>query len=118
MVKWYSAATPEEQERILAAWVDAPIGNKELCQMLLDVAREQVLAYAPAPDPHLPGDPVPDPPARYVLAQLQQVRNLYNAGRAAGDGEVGADGFTFRPFPLDRTIKAIIRPIDGKPRVR
>lgn len=60
------------------------------------------------------GDGVPD---NYVLAQLMQVRNLWNAGRTTGDGEVGADGFVFRPYPLDNTIKAVIRPINWSPHV-
>lgn len=117
MVTWYSASDPEAQERLGSAWSDAPIENAELCDMILDTAREQVIAYAPAPAPVPSGEPVPDPPARYVLAQLQQARNLWNAGRTTGEGEVGPDGFVFRPYPLDKTIKQIIRPVDGKPHV-
>lgn len=117
MVTWYSATDSPAQTRLGAAWPDAPIHNVELCDMLLDTAREQVLAYAPTPAPLVEGEPVPDPPARYVLAQLQQARNLWNSGRTTGEGEVGADGFVFRPYPLDKTIKQIIRPVDGKPHV-
>lgn len=56
MAEWFTVggATPEEetkaQERLVAAWVDAPIDNLEVCGMLLEVAREQVLAYAPDPE--------------------------------------------------------------------
>lgn len=57
-----------------------------------------------------PGDGVP---SRWVYAQLQQARNLWNAGRTTGEGDVGPDGFVFRPYPLDKTIKQIIRPVDG-----
>jgi hypothetical protein len=114
---WYTAEDGEQVQRIRGAWVDAPVQNVELLQMLLDVAREQVIAFAPAPAPVPPGEPVPGPPPRYVLAQLMQVRNLWNAGRTTGDGEVGPEGFTFRPYPLDNTIKAVIRPIDWKPDV-
>lgn len=117
MSTWYTAATPEQQHRIKAAWRDAPVQNVELLGMLLDVARDQVEAFAPAPAPLAPEEPVPGPPPRYVLAQLMQVRNLWNAGRVTGDGEVGPEGFTFRPYPLDNTIKAVIRPIDWKPHV-
>ena len=62
-----------------------------------------------------PVAPVPSVPDNWVLAQLMQARNLWNAGRVTGDGEVGPDGFTFRPMPLDKTIRLVIRPIDGKP---
>lgn len=48
MTTWYGAATPEEADRLLAAWSDAPIENAELCGMILGVARDQVEAYAPA----------------------------------------------------------------------
>lgn len=135
MATWYSASTDLEQQRLLGAWPDAPIANAELCEFIVNTARLQVLDYAP--DPAEVGgeleavlirfdlsDLIPDvlavvglaptdPPFNYVLAQLQQARNLWNAGRVTGEGEVGADGFVFRPYPLDKTIKQIIRPISG-----
>lgn len=117
MSTWYTAAPEEQVARIRGAWPDAPVQNLELLGMLLDVAREQVVAFGPAPAPVPPGEEVPGPPPRFVLAQLMQVRNLWNAGRVTGDGEVGPEGFTFRPYPLDNTIKAVIRPIDWKPHV-
>lgn len=108
MPAWYTADTPEAQQRVRAAWADAPVQNAELLGMLLTVARGQVLGYGiEAPEPEVPD--------RFVLAQLMQARNLWNAGRTTGDGEVGSDGFVFRPMPLDKTIRLVIRPIDGKP---
>lgn len=119
-MEWYTVKgdTPEEetaaQQRLLNAWPDAPLENLEVCGMLLDVAREQVIAYAPDPDP----DEEPaDPPDRYVYAQLQQATNLWNAGRVASDGNVGVEGFVFTPRPLDKTIRGIIRPPSGGPDV-
>jgi hypothetical protein len=138
MVAWYSADTPEEQQRISAAWADAPIANEELCGFILDTAQLQVREYAPQATMgdalaavllrYGVADKLPDvlavlgatttePPFNYVLAQLQQARNLWNAGRTSGEGEVGPDGYVFRPYPLDKTIKQIIRPIDGTPHV-
>jgi hypothetical protein len=139
MAQWYTTDTPEEQERLLAAWPDAPLTNLEVCGMLLDVAREQVVAYAPAPEggeqvPQLLAslgytadtiesvlellDIEPDvTPTRYVYAQLKQAENLWNAGRVASDGTVGVESFSFTPRPMDKTIKSIIRPPDGKPHV-
>lgn len=123
MAEWYTTASPDEQERLLAAWQDAPIENLEVLEALLDTAREQVLAYAPEPPADaltvvdgyvVPGAPIP---SRYVLAQLQQATNLWNAGRVTSSGEIGGEGFTFTPRPMDRTIKQIIRPPDGKPHV-
>lgn len=128
MATWYSVKTSDETQRLVAAWEDAPVENEELCTSLLEVARGQVLAYAPEP----PGTGITslggyittttadwdnDPPINLVLAQLQQAKNLWNAGQASPDGSVGAEGFSFTPRPLDKVIRNIIRPIDGKPHV-
>lgn len=123
MAEWFGIADEEAQTRLLDAWAEAPVDRAELCEMILDTAREQVLAYAPAADPDelvvidgvlQSGTVVP---ARYVYAQLQQARNLWAAGEVASDGNVGDGGFTFTPRPLDKTIRSIIRPVDGKPHV-
>jgi hypothetical protein len=111
MTNWYSVDTTDDQARLLAAWTDAPVENSELAGMLLDVAKEQVLAFAPEPDDD--ADPDAPPPARYVYAQLQQAQNLWNAGRSSQDGDVGGDGYSFTPRPLDKTIRALIRPTSG-----
>ena len=52
-----------------------------------------------------------------ILAQLRQAENLWNAGRVNSAGDVGVEGYTFTPRPLDKTIRQIIRPVDGKPHV-
>lgn len=141
-VSWYTANTPEAQQRVVAAWKDAPIVNSELLGMLLDIAKEQVIEYAPHGDPaaevrllleRLRYDPTAidaaltvlgvaptvdtDPPARYVWAQIQQAKHMWNAGRVAPSGEVGADGYSFAPRPLDKDIQRIIRPTAGVPSV-
>lgn len=224
MSNWYTVATPLEVDRLRAAWPGAPTENVELCATLLDVAREQVEAFAPAAEPevavpfptpltvvvnsdgvsgtirfsrepgdvlrlsvdlgnsgpdiegwwgqtvvpsdataflvdyqaannyggqgwaYLPGgtfghtggtwasgtgfafdllanpavsDPEPAPvvPSRYSYAQLQQAMNLWAAGRADENGNVGTEGYSFQPRPLDKTIRNIIRPTSGVPRV-
>lgn len=111
MADWYSVTDADAQTRLLAAWGDAPIENLELTGLILETAQEQVVSYAPA----LADDaPIPN---RWVYAQLKQAENLWNAGRVSGNGEVGVEQFTFTPRPLDKTIRGIIRPIDGKPHV-
>ena len=214
MSTWYTTA---DETRLLAAWRDAPIENLEVCAFILEAARDQVLAYAPAvipttyepvtvtfdggeeivlsrvddvvtavihprqdavrmnpasmPLPELFGvaggsatffivpegvtapswqlqvaeqgapiilpfgafgtvgpyspnpatvkwiaDPAPGDgiPARYVYAQLQQAKNLLMAGSVARGGEYGDGEFTYEPRPLDKAIKNLIRPVDGK----
>lgn len=123
MADWYTA-TPDGAERLVGAWPEAPIENEELCSSILEVAKGQVIAYAPEP-PTPTGEWVdgyyvtvtPETPSRYVYAQLQQAINLWNAGRVSSSGDVGDGGFTFTPRPLDKTIRQIIRPVDGKPHV-
>lgn len=118
MPEWYSVDTPEQVTRLLGAWADAPITNEETCEYLLEIAREQVIDFAPVPATIPEVSPAPAPPARYVYAQLQQAKNLWEAGRVSSDGDLGEGGYTFQPRPLDKTIREIIRPINRRPRVR
>lgn len=155
MSNWYAVSTPEEQTRLLAAWVGAPVENEELAGMLLDVAREQVIEYAEEggaaeqvsnllasldvptetiaavlvllafpEDPDSGGyseggygDPVSPIPSRYAYAQLQQAKTLWGAGMADENANVGSEGYSFTPRPLDKTIRTIIRPTSGTPDV-
>jgi hypothetical protein len=86
-----------------AQWADAPLDDVFLYQ-LLDTAKEQCLAYAPALEL---GAVVP---ARYIQAQLTQARALYQSTIANQADNVGIEGFTVRVFPLDFTIRAMLRP--------
>jgi hypothetical protein len=128
MPEWYAATEddPATVDRVTAAgaWPDAPAENLEVLGMLLEVARDQVWAFAPESidrtDPAAPAPaPVPtDPPARLVYAQLQQAQNLWNASRVTSAGDTGGgEIFAFTPRPLDKTIRGIIRPVQGVPHV-
>lgn len=117
MPEWYGIEPDgggEQTTRLLAAWPDAPTLNVEVCGYLLDVARDQVIEYAPAAvlAPGEDGQPV-EIPTNLVLAQLRQAENLWNAGRVSGSGDMGVDTFTFTPRPLDKTIRQIIRPVSS-----
>lgn len=123
MAKWHTVTNTDEpdedendaRDRLLAAWPGAPLENLEVLSMLLTTAKGDVIAYAPEPaeDEDIEHDPLD----RYVLAQLMQTRNLWNAGTTDSEGQIGEGGFTFTPRPLDRTIRGVIRPRSGKPRV-
>lgn len=139
MVAWYSAADGAEQSRLSGAWPGAPIANAETIGFVLDTAKLQVLTYAPKPVAletqlelilHQHGltarlgevlalldTDATAPPFNYVYAQLQQAKNLWAAGAADENGDIGTEGYSFVPRPLDKTIKSIIRPtgstIDG-----
>lgn len=114
MTNWYSLASIPEIERLEEAWPDAPTTDQpEICGMLLDIARTAVVSYA-----GWTADPDdPDVPSNLVYAQLQQAKNLWNAGRAQQDGGVGGEFYTFVPRPLDKTIQQLIRPRKGVPNV-
>lgn len=118
MADWYNVEDTEAQERLTAAWLDAPTENLETCALLLDKALEQVWAYAPESEPEDDDDldvlPIPaEAVDRLLLPQLRQAENLWNAGRVNSAGDTGPDGFVFTPRPLDKTIRAMIRPARG-----
>lgn len=86
-----------------AQWVDAPLDDRALHEVL-SVAKEAVLAFAPAVDPE------ERPPTNYVRAQLLQARNTWNASKVDPSGQLGDGTFATRPFPLDWQIKQLLRP--------
>ncbi|WP_133177894.1 hypothetical protein [Microbacterium testaceum] len=119
MAKWFSLETPAEVERFTAAWGSHDAPTDELGGFLLEIAREQVIEYAPAGSVGWPADggAYKEPSSALVYAQLQQARNLWNAGQAGSDGAIGTEGYSFTPRPLDKTIRSIIRPSKGVPSV-
>lgn len=111
---WYtveSIRTPAEGDAS-ADWADSDDVPDALLNDLLEVARDAVLAFAPA----LPADyPAGRCPARYRLAHLMQTRNLWNAVGVDSSGDFGGDDYTIRPVPLDWIIKQILRPKTAVP---
>jgi hypothetical protein len=109
MATWHDLISVRDE------WIDAPESD-DLLDELLEVAQLSIVAYAPA----LPVSEteVPVIPTSYRYAQLQQVKNLWNAGRVDSAGGMGDEGFVFRPHPLDWVIKQILRPRRAVPRVR
>lgn len=97
MATWHTPETARDQ------WVDAPLHDEQL-QQLLDVAKQAVLAYAPViTDPN-------EPPTSYVVAQLMQARNVWNSGKATPSGDFDGGGYGLTTHPLDWQIKQILRP--------
>lgn len=122
MPAWYTADSAGAP-RLVAAWPDAPIENEEVMQMILETAKEQVVAFGDPADATEQTEVNEDgylvtstTPARWVYAQLQQAKNLWNAGRVNSAGTTGMDSYSFTPRPLDKTIRSIIRP-QGVPNV-
>lgn len=113
MSDWYAVATPEQQTRLLAAWPGAPIENLDLAAMLLEVAQLQVWTFAPESGAEDADEVFAAPPARLVYAQLAQAKSLWSAGMADENGNIGTEGYSFVPRPLDKTVRTIIRPTSG-----
>lgn len=130
MADWFTISTlPEAHD----AFPELPVENAVFAGMLLDVAREQVLAFADDDEPAVQVTDLlhnlgveetvitavvtlldfeasePGVPTRYVYAQIMQAKNIWFAGK----GEDGPDGFTFSPRPLSKDIQRIIRPTSG-----
>jgi hypothetical protein len=95
-------------------WREAP-DDDELLQLYLDAAATQVVEYGPKRIADLI---VADPdavPNNYRLAQLAQTKNVWNAVKMDPSGAIGDEGFQFRPFPMDSSVKNLIRPAHAKP---
>jgi hypothetical protein len=102
---------------VRAQWRDAPDHDVVLWR-LLEVARTQVVTYARAVAVADAG-PIPRPHPNLVLAQITQARNVWNAVKSdPGSQGIGDEGFVIRPFPMDWTVKNLIRPIAAVPVVR
>ncbi|MCM3778986.1 hypothetical protein [Microbacterium hydrocarbonoxydans] len=123
-------ATWHTPDTVRAEWPDAVQIDDGLLGELVIVARDAVIAYAPAlPQPsdpsfepgfgHGPFGGISDEniPTRYRLAQLIQVKNVWNATIASGSGDLGGETYTIQPRPLDWHVKALLRPAVGRPRV-
>jgi hypothetical protein len=114
---------------IVALWPQAPDDDAFL-ELLRSAAIAQLEEYATAapegsgePDGFGQGGfgetafggidsaPIPN---HWNLALLMQIQNLQNASVASPSG---GDEFVFRPYPLDRVVKGIIRPRKGRPLV-
>jgi hypothetical protein len=111
MAIWHTVESARDE------WPDAPTdygdGGDDSLESLLAVAKEAVIAYAPAVDEEL--TTIPD---GYRLAQLMQARNVWNSQKVstAGDFDGGQYGIS-ASYPLDWQVRQLIRPKQGRPRV-
>lgn len=99
-------------EELQAYWPDAPYAEDFDVFGLLTSARIQCEEYAPA----LGEDDVV--PESWRLAQAMHARALYRSTLAGGNDQIGAEGYTVTVFPMDWTVKNLLRPKRGKLSVR
>lgn len=82
-------------------WPDAPYES----QIFLEAAQEQCETFA---------GPVPTPAARHRLALVMQARALHRS-TVAGSGDQMGGEFTVTVYPMDWTVKSLLRPAPGIP---
>ena len=85
------------------------VDEVDLDELSLLLASAQVQCAAFAPDL---GDDV-TVPANYRHAQVLQARALYRAGMAGSNDQIGLDGQSVTVFPMDWTVKSLLRPKRG-----
>lgn len=93
---------------VMDEWRDAP-SDPVVLGRYLGAAYEQCLDFLPH---NADGQPVVQVPApeRYKLAQILQARALYNSVISGPGDRFGADGMTVTVFPMDWTVKNLLRP--------
>lgn len=109
MATWHTTTTARDR------WVDAPLDDDDL-EELLDVAKQAVLAYAPALDDAVSIEDgyvvleTADIPVNYRRAQLLHAKNIWNSEYATPSGDLDGGSFGLTTFPLDWQIKQLLRP--------
>lgn len=84
-------------------WPDARRMNDENLTVYLNVAKSQVLDFAPLAVDALPAE-------TYYLAQLLQARNLYNS-TLGSTSSTDENGYAITTTPLDWQVKQLLRPV-------
>lgn len=103
-----------EDEALTTDWPDAPT-DPDVLASYLNVAYHQCVEYLP--HRRCDGELVPVMPeqgsarqASCRLAQVMQARAIYNSVVAGAGDQVGPDGTTVTVFPMDWTVRNMLRP--------
>ena len=104
MIGWLDAGNITE---VRGYWPG--VDEVDLDELALLLASAQVQCAAFAPDL---GDDV-TVPVNYRHAQVLQARALYRAGMAGSNDQIGLDGQSVTVFPMDWTVKNLLRPKRG-----
>lgn len=102
---WLDVGTMNE---VVGFWPGADEVDLDHLAMLLASAQAQCAAFAP--------ETGADVPVNYRQAQVLQARALYRSGMAGTNDQIGIDGQAVTVFPMDWTVKLLLRP-RGIPRV-
>lgn len=95
-------------------WADGLALDEDDLARYLGAAHTQCvdfLPYTTDPTTDVQTPVIPDPvPDTFVLAQVFQARALYRSALAGGENAIGADGLSVTVFPMDWTVKNLLRP--------
>lgn len=108
MVTWID--TTADADLISRVWADAP--GEPTLTVLLDAAEVQCSTFAGVTE--LPVDLQEQ--GRYKMALLLQARSLQRSSVTGSGDQIGGD-FPVTVFPMDWTVKSLLRPIPGCPGV-
>lgn len=111
MSEWTGWVTPEElsQAPFASVWTDGADLDEDTAELFLASARDQCVAFAPAPT----GDEDAPVPQSFRLAQVMQARALWRSGKAGSGDQIGGGEFAVTVFPMDWTVKRLLRPQSG-----
>ena len=108
LIGWVDTENPSIREE----WRDVP-EDPDVRERYLRAAYEQCLAFLPQKRDVL-GNLVPDVPItvpeRFRLAQINQARALFNSVISGPNDSFGPEGQTVTVFPMDWTVKNLLRP--------
>lgn len=96
-----------EEELVVGWWPEAGDLDPEVLTSYLLAAWEQCVAYLP-PKWLIPYPPVI--PESWVQAQIMQARALHRSNVAGSGDQLGGDGFGVTVYPMDWTVKNLLRP--------
>lgn len=119
MAEWHTVESARNQ------WEDAPYdedeGDTSLIEILA-VAQAAVLAFAPdltgttfIENGYIVNADDATVPTNYRNAQLMQARNIWNSSKASPTGDFDGGQYGLTTFPLDWSVRQILRPKRGKP---
>lgn len=100
----------EDLDDLLTYWPGADTIEPTELALLLASAQAQCSAFAPAVE----ADEVPE---NYRHAQTLQAMALHRATLAGVNSSIGMDGQAVAVFPMDWTVKLLLRPKTGRPKV-
>ena len=89
-------------------WPDAPLDD-DVLEVVLDAAYRSCLAFAPT-EAYLPSSDEDLTTSAQTMAVVMQARAIYRSVTSGSGDSFGAEGLTVTVFPLDWSVKQMLRP--------